>query len=516
MSSNPPPGYFNHMGESSDDEDYGEDQYRVMLEEENVINYDMGMSQAPYASGLVRATYQGNDTEATAYHNEGECVATVKKLIWADGWHSGEQSQRMTLVMLKLRFDPQDGAKVTYASLKLRLKSMLSGDEDPQLVAWAPFHTPQAYNAVAVHKEESNLRGMGMELGVNSQKGTAKWEKTKAASWDETDTELGRSTPKFSEKRKNPGEPGQPNGVLWQVQQNQTLDRGITPEFHVAALFNRPTSGNYKASFRITAYTSKSGQAMGRCLRLIGQPGGDKVKWLVSESPGSKQRCFGDGKQLIDSIDLDNLNNLRERPDSEHFNQEWREMLSMGNFEPAVQKAKAKAAAAHELRTQTEAKDNISQLPEQGHRDDARASGKAAAPPSAPPNSVVRAVYPEETPPQVQIPVDRSAKAATSTSAAAESPSAATETLSLQDNKATTLPSLALMPETSYTAAAGRKTPPTASVLSYDGTSRMVALEDRMGRQDGRVARLEERVAELERTLLRMTEALVRRPQPQL
>lgn len=322
--------------EFTDDEELEDDDYRDWDERADQNQYAMGeIVEETYKSGATKSTFHIDDQSSYAYQNDSSsCNVTVKKLIWADGWQAGSKiSKPMTLVMLQLRFDPKDKGKVTYASFRLRLKSDRPGEEEPQVVAWGPFNDPEKWDAISVQKGTNRGRSLGAEFGFASQKVTGRLEGSETAAWEDESTEVGRSTAQSSKKMKQSKgingliTPAMPSAVLWEVSQNEKRNQGINPQFRVGALFLRPTdAGHYKASLEIHARTSQA-QSM---LKRMGV-GGDKVKWRVPVRPGIRDRCFFQGAGFIEHINLNNLDELRETANSQHFKDHFRDQLDSAN-----------------------------------------------------------------------------------------------------------------------------------------------------------------------------------------
>ncbi|KAF4452932.1 hypothetical protein F53441_4307 [Fusarium austroafricanum] len=262
-----------------------------------------------YRDGAMKSSVKGKETgEIVHYKAKSDCSVSITRLLWIDGWRNGDCSERMSLVVLKVGFKPESRhAKVTYASVKLRLKSDKKEDVDPRLEAWGPFRHPETWNGVEAHKRRNVSSNITLGAEGGGAQASVGVEGMRETEWDETYTDRGRSSEKYS--KDSDGRAGSPNGVLWEVFQNPRLNRGITPEVRVAGLFSRSTPGPYKVELRITADTGTGSEILHRGMRMFGK-GGDRIYWTVAERLRSTDNCHAEGKDILKHVDVDSLGKL--------------------------------------------------------------------------------------------------------------------------------------------------------------------------------------------------------------
>lgn len=304
---------FGESSEWSDDDAVYEAECTELNPKSHTSRIELFEPLPDYRDGAAKTSIKGSPTGLSIYHKEqSDCSVSIDRLVWVDGWRQGGTVDPMTLVVLKLRFDPEaPDARVSYASVRLRLKSDKELGKDPQLVAWGPFRHPEMWNVTKAQKRSNVSPSLMVSGGGGGQQISLGVNMEKEINWDENFSDYGLSAAKS-------------NGVLWQVFENKLLKRGITPEVRVAALFSRPVSSDrYKVVLRVVAHTGLVRKAGHSILRAFGQQGGDKIYWSVEPLPGEKDNCHGEGVDIVKEIDPFNLGLITDRQDNTMLNPEW-------------------------------------------------------------------------------------------------------------------------------------------------------------------------------------------------
>lgn len=439
-----------------------------------------------HRDGAIKSSVEGRESGQFVYHrSKADCSVSITRLLWADGWRSPDHSEAMTLVVLKLGFKPESrSAKVTYASLKLRLKSDKEEDQDPRLVAWGPFRHPEKWNVVDAHRRINVTPTVKLGAGGAGQEVSVGVDGTIEIEWDERYTDYGLSSEKYNKSKTGP-----PNGVLWQVFQNERLKRGITHEIRVAALFSRPPpSDHYRVEVRIVADTGIGSKLLHKGMRLFGQPGGDRVYWRVTERLGSRDNCHAEGDDIIKDVDLDNLGKLVDPKSSTNLNPKWlnkweRDEMLKATAEPEaepvqeqleIRKQPMAVAAAYSSSLQKEARQSSSE------REQAFGSMQMR-----------------------QVPLDADAAMGRPLPPPRGAVSLATSTPQPVNTRAADR----IQPQASGDPDIVTATSRSPDLHHHD--SRLVALEDRAARAEARIAEQDQHIIELQRTLTRVAQALL-------
>ncbi|PNP56059.1 hypothetical protein THARTR1_03584 [Trichoderma harzianum] len=165
--------------------------------------------------------------------NKSGHSVTVERLLWVDGFEQptvdGENStakQEMTLVVLKITLAPQNPKKkFRYMKASLTFEDTEeSGVNEPQVQAWAPFHTMTRWNKTVAHHTKSGKKEGSVKVSHSGASATAGWSSKSEVFWDRTAFDEGRSNATISKKT------GNRNGVTWVVEQNNFQKDGVPQE----------------------------------------------------------------------------------------------------------------------------------------------------------------------------------------------------------------------------------------------------------------------------------------------
>lgn len=266
-----------------------------------------------YRDGAAKTHIKGSPSGPNIYYDkQSDCSISIDRLVWVDGWRRDGVVDPMTLVVLKLRFDPEaPNAKISYASVRLRLKSDKDSGEDPKIVAWGPFRRPEIWNTTEAQRRSYVSPSLTASVGGGGQQVSFGVKTEDEINWPQRYTEYGQSAKKT-------------NGVRWQVFANKLADRGITPEIRVAALFSRPTPlGGYKVELDVVTITGWVSQAGHKFSRLMGKHGGDRTYWSVEPRPGEKDNCHDEGLSIVKEVDLSNLGAIADPQDCTTLKAGW-------------------------------------------------------------------------------------------------------------------------------------------------------------------------------------------------
>ncbi|KAK1254158.1 hypothetical protein MKX08_008153 [Trichoderma sp. CBMAI-0020] len=245
-------------------------------------------------------------------------ATTVERLLWVDGWEEttvettidGEKTvhgQEMTLVVLKAVLASNDPKrKFARAEMTVSFKDpKAEGANEPRVVAWAPFHTRERWNASQARRTKSGKKDGRVSLGYSGSEASGGWSRERTISWDRVAFDQGYAHPHISSTTQHR------NGVTWSLEQNNLQKAGVSPELWVAVLLSRPTAEPYLVKFRIDACVGSMEDFANKTKKFFGvNP--DKTKpFLVTL--WKSEVCNYEGKAIKECIDVNNLGKLVDK-----------------------------------------------------------------------------------------------------------------------------------------------------------------------------------------------------------
>lgn len=229
----------------------------------------------------------------------------------------------MTLVVLKLCFHSRgssvDGT-IGFAEAEMIFQSSDKEGQGPEVVAWGPFRHPETWNRSTT--QNTTTTSFKADLGITSgvpgpqvSGGTARETET---SWEQVYFDKGSSTRLFNHSTE------QPHGVRWSLTQNQKCQSGVDPEIRVAVLISRAQSSQpYLVTFRIATHRGTLGALMSKGQTLLGMRGGKEVRWRASPNPSNEDTCYDEGRNILDAIDPNNLEQLMDPNENTSLKARW-------------------------------------------------------------------------------------------------------------------------------------------------------------------------------------------------
>ncbi|KAK3307831.1 uncharacterized protein B0T15DRAFT_390981 [Chaetomium strumarium] len=280
-----------------------------------------------FEDGRLRYQYEVLPGSVPIYHKEDtDSTLSVQRLLWADGWLDKDQkpSKEATLVVLKFVFlsTPSSESETKLQSVTAALRFLDPRGDDPEVVAWAPFHETERFNRVVAHHETANKTGQAIDVGYEGSKVTLEHSSEGSVSWDRTCFDEARVVHTFNDK-------GRPNGVKWWLKQNHLQNQGITPEFWAAILVSRASSSPYTVRFTMTGRTHTFRDFKLTAKEAIGLRK-DGSKFPVTPNPGQATWCNLEGNDIIKCVDLGHLGKLVDPKSSTKLNVNWGPKYQLG------------------------------------------------------------------------------------------------------------------------------------------------------------------------------------------
>ncbi|KAL8743052.1 MAG: hypothetical protein Q9190_004553 [Brigantiaea leucoxantha] len=284
--------------------------------------------EASLQAGSVKTTYEvKKDGPAIFDKKKSGHTMTVERLLWVDGWKKTtmegdklEHDQEMTLVVLKVVLASHDpNSRFGYATITLSFEDSngkeTQGANEPQVEAWAPFHTQQRWNPRLAHYKKTDKADGNVKIGYSGSDASVGRSSQLEISWDRAAFDQGRSNARISDITRRR------NGVTWNLEQNQLEKAGVSQELWVAVLLSRWTTEPYLVKFEIDARIGTIEDFRNKTKNFFGCPPDRTKPFLVT--PRKNPVCNFEGRDIMKSIDLDNLGKLQERPDSTKLDMKW-------------------------------------------------------------------------------------------------------------------------------------------------------------------------------------------------
>ncbi|KAL5087760.1 hypothetical protein Trisim1_007416 [Trichoderma cf. simile WF8] len=326
--------------DSSEDDEYDDNYYDDFNTEfgtaDGKITFDLyqhSNASATTGQGSVKTAFHVKADGAAIFADErSDYAVSVERILWVDGYEesspscSGTQRQAMTLAVLKMVFTSSNpNSRIEHARAVLRLKGTeKNGEDEPVVQAWAPFNSLQRSNESVSHREATVNFGMTGDLGYGGSQISLQHIRERRISWSQTEFDEARSKALISKTTHNR------NGVEWFLMQNRLQNHGIAPEVWASVLFSRNSSKPYIVSFRIYIRAGTLQDIANKAKNFFGLKPGQTQAYSVT--PDINPICNFEGKEILDSIDLNNLGTLRESKSSTKLNINWKP--SAGLCEP--------------------------------------------------------------------------------------------------------------------------------------------------------------------------------------
>ncbi|KAJ5914332.1 hypothetical protein N7504_003215 [Penicillium tannophilum] len=238
---------------------------------------------------------------------------SVEKLLWADGWEGTQNAENrgkeMTLVVLKAIFSSRDpDTRIRYARMTLvfdRPKDLPSASE-PLVEAWSPFNQIEYGNRTTVQKKHTHSLNVNATAGYAGSSVAAGGSKDKEISWEQTHFDEGWSDELFSDESQRR------NGISWIMKQNDFENRGVERELWVAVLISR-SKDPYVVRFNVEVHTTTRQRYMEKLATVFGSKPGETKPFRIT--PGHTPVINSQGRDILKSVDLDNLRKIRDAND---------------------------------------------------------------------------------------------------------------------------------------------------------------------------------------------------------
>lgn len=137
---------------------------------------------------------------------------TVERLLWVDGWEettiddeNAVHGQEMTLVVLKIVLASND-AKRKFARAEVTIAfedSKPGGENEPTVLAWAPFRTVERWNASQAQHTKSDKKDGHASLGYSGVEVSGGWSRESTISWNQMAFDQGRANAQISRTTQN-------------------------------------------------------------------------------------------------------------------------------------------------------------------------------------------------------------------------------------------------------------------------------------------------------------------------
>ncbi|KAE8356850.1 hypothetical protein BDV28DRAFT_144763 [Aspergillus coremiiformis] len=281
--------------------------------------YAIEDNEALAGQGALKSYHASENGRALFVSDKPSHHISVQRLLWVDGWEktdAGEKTQEMTLVVLKAVFgwnDPK--SRIQWAKMELALESTQDEADEPVVEAWAQFHEPEQWNQSTAQRKNTGTVNASADVGWNGSSATTGMSRTQEVSWEQTDYDEGTAWEKFSKRT------GKPNGMTWTLRQNNLQDHGVKPEIWTAVLFARQSRAPYKVRFEMRVGAGNF-QAFGASAkRLFGLSPQHTRAFEIT--PWKTPVVNGEGRKIVEHIDLNNLGKLRDREERTKLNVQW-------------------------------------------------------------------------------------------------------------------------------------------------------------------------------------------------
>lgn len=386
------------------------------LDESASLDFDLYYNknhEATLASGSVKS-YETKESGSAIYETKRSGYSvTVERLLWVDGWEKTTLDENkakvpgkeMTLVVLKFVLAPHDrNRKIGYVKATLVFEDdkwkETGGKNEPQVEAWAPFHTQQRWNPSAANYKKTDTKNTSITAGYSGVSLTGGWTSQGEISFDRAAFDEGRSNAELSRITKNR------NGVSWVLAQNELHNAGISQEFWGAVLLSRQTKDPYQVKFQIDARVGTFDEFEKKVVNIFGSNPSKTKPFLVT--PWAKRVVNFEGKDIIKSIDLENLGTLQSRIINSDLDVKWGP-----NYEikiptpPKVEETSSEGTVSEDNTKNTPTKE-VLPASTQSASGVSASTGTAAAAPTQPSVSSLREPQlqsqpppPQSTPPQL-------------------------------------------------------------------------------------------------------------------
>ncbi|UKZ85226.1 uncharacterized protein TrAFT101_001096 [Trichoderma asperellum] len=283
--------------------------------------------EATLMSGSVKSYEVKADGSAVYDNKKSGYSVTADRLLWVDGWEKTTfegankiHHQEMTLVVLRIDLASHDPRrKFGSATISLVFEG---GDEkpfdsknEPQVQAWAPFHSTERYNfSKASHNKSSKIEAGG-QAGYSGVNISGSRSSEHEISWDRAAFDQASSNPEISQHT------GRRNGITWILEQNELQNAGIPQTFYVAVLISRQTREPYVVKFQVEARIGTVEDFKNKTKKFFGSNPGKTKPYLVT--PWEQTICNYEGMDIMKCIDRDNLGRLQNREKSSSLELKW-------------------------------------------------------------------------------------------------------------------------------------------------------------------------------------------------
>ncbi|KAL8943002.1 MAG: hypothetical protein Q9211_001151 [Gyalolechia sp. 1 TL-2023] len=303
--------------------------------------YYISNHEAALQAGAVKSYGVKEGGSAIYDRRESGYTVTVERLLWVDGWEkttmNGEQrvrGQEMTLVVLKIVLASHDpNRRFAYVKASLTFEDSnyekTHGKNEPVVEAWAPFRTQERWNPSVANLKKTDTKDGKLEVGYSGVGLSGGWGIQGEINWDRTAFDQGRSNSESSRIT------GNRNGVTWVLEQNQLENAGVSQEFWAAVIVSRPTVDPYLVKFQIETQIGTIENSKQKLKEFFGFNPSKTRPFRVT--PWSKRVCNFEGKDIIKSIDLDNLGKLRGLKQSTELDVKWGPNYKIDISTPAEQ-----------------------------------------------------------------------------------------------------------------------------------------------------------------------------------
>ncbi|KAL6894695.1 hypothetical protein GGI43DRAFT_386290 [Trichoderma evansii] len=185
-------------------------------------------------SGSLKSYETKEGGSAVYAHQKSGYAITVERLLWVDGWEkttiNGEDDvhgQEMTLVVLKIVLASNDRKrKFARAEVSLAFEDPNAGGENkPTVLAWAPFHKTERWNASQAQHTKSDKKEGSVKLGYSGVDVSGGWSREGTVSWTQMAFDQGKANAQISRITQNR------NGVTWSLEHNNIENAGVSQEF---------------------------------------------------------------------------------------------------------------------------------------------------------------------------------------------------------------------------------------------------------------------------------------------
>lgn len=283
--------------------------------------------EATLMSGSVKS-YGVKEGGSAIYNNKKSGYSvTADRLLWVDGWEKttfeGDDPihhQEMTLVVLRIDLASHDPRR-KFGSANISLAFEASDEkpfnfkDEPQVQAWAPFHSTERYNISKASYTKSAKTEVGVQAGYSGVNLSGSRGTERGISWDRAAFDQGSSNPDISQFT------GRRNGVTWILEQNELQNAGIQQTFYIAVLISRQTREPYLVKFQIEAQIGTMEDFKNKTKQFFGSNPGKTKPYLVT--PWKKRTCNHEGVDIMKCVDLNNLGRLQNREKNSSLELNW-------------------------------------------------------------------------------------------------------------------------------------------------------------------------------------------------